>query len=210
MTEASLRRAYRSLLRRLRLRRGLEAAAIAACIAALSALAGVTPANSAIVAAAAWLVAYLGLGMRTVYSKLSPAVFAAHLDRRFPELEESAGLMLTDGAGLRLMRQLQRDRVAGALPSVLAERSQWLPPATRATTVWVLVAAVLVTVLAAPIRNAVLSTTAAISTSKPAGTSGGLESMEGSETGVSPLWSTASGRVSPTSCRSISSASEAP
>ena len=177
MTDASLQRAYRSLLWRLRLRRGLEAAAIAACIAALCALAGMVPANAALIAAAAWAVAFLGLGVRPVYGKLSPAVFAAHLDRRFPELEESAGLMLNDGAGLRLMRQLQRDRVAGALPSALAERSQWLPPATRAATVWVLVAAVLVTVLAAPIRNAVLSTTAAISTSQPAGAEGELESM---------------------------------
>ncbi|MEJ2258319.1 MAG: hypothetical protein P8X98_15270 [Woeseiaceae bacterium] len=177
MTDPGLQRAYRSLRWRLWLRRGLEAAAVAACIATIVALAGTSPANIAVIAAAAWGLAYLGFGMRPVYRDLSPAVFAEHLDRRFPALEESTGLMLTHAGQLPLMRQLQRARVASALPSALAERRTWLPPATRATTLWVLFAAGVVTVLAAPIRSAMLSTTAPSSTSQAVPADSGLESM---------------------------------
>ena len=96
MTDASLLRAYRSLLWRLRLRRGIEAAAVAACAAAISALAGLNAGDSAVVAGAGWVLAYLAFGLRPACRNLSPAVFADHLDRRFPEIEESARLMLTD------------------------------------------------------------------------------------------------------------------
>ena len=167
MSDPSLRRAYRLLLWRLRMRRGLEAAAIAACITAISALAGAKPGDSAIIAAAAWSLAYLGLGMLSVYRGISPAVFAEHLDRRLPELEESAQLMLTDAGQLAPMRQLQRARVADVLPSLLADRHKWLPPATRAVTLWVLMAASLLILFAAPIRIAVMSASVTTSTSQP-------------------------------------------
>jgi hypothetical protein len=177
MTDASLHRAYRSLLWRLRMRRGLEAAAIAACIAAIGALAGINPVDNAFVAAAAWGLAYLGLGLRPVYRNLSPDILAEHLDRRFPGLEESTWLMLTDAGQLPLMRQLQRARVAKALPPALDDRRRWLPPVSRSVTLWALIAAGLVTVLAAPIRSAILSTTASMATSQPVPAGSGLESM---------------------------------
>ncbi len=141
MPDAGLNRAYRVLLGRLRMRRGLEAAAIAACIAAISALAGTMLGNTAIIAPIAWLLAYLGLGLLPVYRRITPAVFADHLDRRLPGLEESTYLMLSDGGELAPMRRLQRTRVADVLPSLLADREKWLPPVTRAPTLWVLVAA---------------------------------------------------------------------
>jgi len=177
MPDAGLQRAYRLLLRRLRMRRGLEAAAIAACITAISALAGTTPGDSAVIALVAWPLAYLGLGMLSVYRGISPAVFAEHLDRRLPGVEESARLMLTDAGQLAPMRQLQRSRVAEALPSLLADRQKWLPPVTGAATLWVLAAASLVILLAAPIRSGILSTTASIATSMPVPTENRQESM---------------------------------
>ena len=94
MIDAGLHRAYRSLLARLRIRRGIEAAAIAACITAISALAGAKA--GALVALVAWPLSYLGLGILSVYRGISPAVFADHLDRRLPGLEESTRLMLSD------------------------------------------------------------------------------------------------------------------
>ncbi|MCO4812699.1 MAG: hypothetical protein KC572_13950 [Gammaproteobacteria bacterium] len=177
MTNASLRRAYRSLLWRLRLRRGLEAVVVAACIAAISALAGTPPGDNAIVAVVAWLLAYPALGMLPVYRRISPALFTQHLDRHFPELEESTRLMLADTGQLAPMRQLQRFRVEEALPASLADRRRWLPRAMRAATGWVLIAAGLLILLAAPIRSAVLSsaTSTSISGSLPLGS--GLESM---------------------------------
>jgi len=177
MPDAGLQRAYRILLRRLRMRRALEAAAIAACITAISALAGTKPGDSAVIALVAWPLAYLGLGMLSVYRGISPAVFAEHLDRHLPEVEESAQLMLTDAGQLAPMRRLQRSRVAEVLPSLLADRQKWLPPATGAATLWVLLAATLVILLAAPIRGAILSTTASMVSSNPAPTDNKRESM---------------------------------
>jgi len=177
MSDAGLHCAYRSLLRRLRMRRGLEAAAIAACITAISALAGTTPGDSAAIALAAWPLAYLGLGMLSIYRGISPAVFAEHLDRRLPGVEESTRLMLTDAGQLAPMRRLQRSRVAEVLPSLLADRQEWIPPVTRTATLWVLLAASLVILLAAPIRSTVLSTTASMATSKPVPTGDRQESM---------------------------------
>jgi len=166
MSDASLNRAYRSLLGRLRMRRGLGAAAIAACITAISALAGTKPGDSAVIALVAMPLAYLGLGVLSVYRGISPAVFADHLDRRLPGLEESTRLMLADPGELAPMRQLQRSRVADVLPPLLADRQKWLPPVTGAATLWVLIAASLVILLAAPIRSAVMSTTASSATSE--------------------------------------------
>jgi hypothetical protein len=168
MPDASLRRAYRSLLGRLRMRRGLEAAAIAACVTAIGALAGTAPGHSAIIAAAAWALAYLGLGMLSAYRGISPPVFAEHLNRRFPELEDSTQLMLIDAARLTPMQQLQRSRVARVLASALADRRKWLPPVTGAATLSVLAAASVLVLLAAPIRNAMMSASASISSSQPA------------------------------------------
>jgi hypothetical protein len=178
MSDANLNRAYRSLLWRLRMRRGLEAAAIAACITAIGALAGLNPGASSIIAVSAWLLAFAGLGRLAVYRSLSPAIFADHLDRRFPQLEESTRLMLADAGELTPMRRLQRFRVAEALPSSIADRRQWLPRTTRAAAAWVLIAAGLLTVFAAPIRSAIISTAATTSAFAPAAT--GLESMIGS------------------------------
>jgi len=177
MPDAGLHRAYRLLLRRLRMRRALEAAAIAACITAVSALAGTKLGTSAVIALIAWPLAYLGQGMLSVYRGISPAVFAEHLDRRLPGVEESARLMLTDAGQLAPMRRLQRSRVAEVLPSLLADRQKWLPPVTGAATLWVLLAASLVILLAAPIRGAIVSTTASIATSMPVSTETRQESM---------------------------------
>ncbi len=177
MPDAGLNRAYRLLQGRLRMRRALEAAAIAACIAAISALAGTKLDDTAIIALIAWLVAYPGLGLLPVYRVITPAVFADHLDRRLPGLEESSYLMLTDAGKLAPMRRLQRSRVADVLPSLLADREQWLPPVTRAATLWVLVAASLVILLAEPIRSAVISTTASIVASQAVPAENRAESM---------------------------------
>ncbi len=164
MIDAGLQRAYRVLLGRLRMRRALEAAAIAVSIAAISALAGAKAV--ALIAAGAWLLAYLGLGMLPVYRGISPQLFADHLDRRLPGLEESTKLMLADAGELSPMRRLQRSRVAEALPSLLGDREKWLPPMTGAATLWVLVTASLVVLLAAPIRSVIISTTESIAASQ--------------------------------------------
>lgn len=52
---------------------------------------------------------------------------AAHLDRRFPELEESAGLLLTSGGELTDLRRWQRERIEPRWARVEAEPDRWLP-----------------------------------------------------------------------------------
>ena len=176
MPDAGLHRAYRGLLVRLRMRRGIEAAAIAACITAIGALAGAAPGHSAIIATAAWALAYLGLGTLPAYRGISPPVFAEHLNRRLPELEDSAQLMLTEAGRLTPMQRLQRTRVAQVLPSALADRRKWLPPVTGTTTLSVLITASLLALLAAPIRSTIISASESISASQPVPTESGQES----------------------------------
>lgn len=74
---------------------------------------------AAVLAAAAWQLWPLRrLG--------SPAV-ARQLDRLFPELEDSAGLLLQDSGALPFLGQLQQQRVAQRLGALAAARASLLP-----------------------------------------------------------------------------------
>ena len=59
--------------------------------------------------------------------QLGPAAVARRLDRQFAELEDSAGLLLQDPAGLHLLGQLQQERVAQQLARLTATGSALLP-----------------------------------------------------------------------------------
>ncbi len=161
MTDNSIDRAYAALIRRLRLRRSIEAAAIAACVAACFALAGVSAGDSGIIAAAVLPFAFAGLGLLPRYRRVSVDAFAEHLNRHFPALEESTRLVLADEAQMGRLQKLQRARVLEALPRALGQRQSWLPEATRAATLTVLVVASIVILLAETIRGAIESTSIA-------------------------------------------------
>ena len=59
--------------------------------------------------------------------RLGPAAVARQLDRLFPELEDSAGLLLHDAAQLPFLGQLQQQRVGGRLDKLTATQAPLLP-----------------------------------------------------------------------------------
>ena len=115
MTDASLHRAYRSLLWRMRLRRGLEAAAMAACTAALCALAGTTSANAAVIAAAVWFVAYLGLQASSCEAERKRIP-----DFHLPGVGHHAAIRKCDNTESTLQRGQRTDCIEFANPPVQA------------------------------------------------------------------------------------------
>lgn len=59
--------------------------------------------------------------------RVDPPRLAAHLDRRFPELEESAALLLVEADDLPALARLQRARVAPRWATVTGAPGRWLP-----------------------------------------------------------------------------------
>lgn len=59
--------------------------------------------------------------------QVSPATVAPQLDRQFPELEDSTGLLLRDPAALNLLESLQQQRVADQLAALRSADALTLP-----------------------------------------------------------------------------------
>ena len=59
--------------------------------------------------------------------RVSPATVAPRLDRQFPELEDSTGLLLRDSEGLNLLESLQQQRVGRQLEALRATQALALP-----------------------------------------------------------------------------------
>ncbi len=74
------------------------------------------------------LLALLIIRLRGPEWRLDTDRFAAHLDRRFPEFEESSALLATGPDGLSTVAQLQRARIEPEWPRVAQEPARWLPP----------------------------------------------------------------------------------
>jgi len=80
---------------------------------------GLLAGMAAVLAVAAWQLWPL--------RRLGPPAVARQLDRLFPELEDSAGLLLQDGAGLPFLGQLQQQRVAQRLGELTSTQAPLLP-----------------------------------------------------------------------------------
>ena len=63
--------------------------------------------------------------------QLRPATIAPRLDRHFPSLEDSTGLLLRDANDLNLLEQIQQQRVAQQLAKLRAARVLSLPVSFR-------------------------------------------------------------------------------
>jgi hypothetical protein len=62
------------------------------------------------------------------FRQLSADNFLQHLNRRFPNFEESAQLLLSNDADLGVLQELQRDRAATVYQDNLARVEQWQAP----------------------------------------------------------------------------------
>ncbi|WP_156175928.1 hypothetical protein [Hymenobacter terrenus] len=88
-------------------------------------------------AAQGWLITSAGLGLLVIGAllwplrKLRPAPIVARLDRQFPALEDSTGLVLRNAEELNVLEQLQQQRVARRLHELQAAKALSLPVSFR-------------------------------------------------------------------------------
>ncbi|MBJ6109996.1 hypothetical protein JAO73_13315 [Hymenobacter sp. BT523] len=89
------------------------------------------PASRGMLAATA--VVGLGIGVWLLWPlrRLRPAVITARLDRQFPELEDSAGLLLRGADELNLLERFQQRRVAQRLHALQEEKRLTIPVSFR-------------------------------------------------------------------------------
>ncbi len=105
----------------------LRATAVAALVAAISAVIMDSPALPIIIGFATWLVIITGGLFRSGYGELNSARLASHLDRCFPELEESAALIAMPPQHPTTLQRLQQQRIAPRWNDLLAQHKRWLP-----------------------------------------------------------------------------------
>jgi hypothetical protein len=120
-----LQRMLVRLRRRLWLRQGLYALAAGVLGYAVLTLVGMAPERSVFLALAVAGFSLLINARRTLRG-VDIQALARHLDRRYPELEESTGLLLMTATDLAAMQGLQRDRVARRFQQETDDLA-WLP-----------------------------------------------------------------------------------
>ncbi len=74
------------------------------------------------------LVLFAQLWLSPAWRRSNPDNFMEHLNRRFPDFEESAGLLLADADGLTALQHLQRERVLSVYRQNLAQVTRWKTP----------------------------------------------------------------------------------
>lgn len=120
-----LERLLRRIRLRLRQRHAINAIAVGILAWALLQVLGLTLARAAAMAAGLAVVVFTFLSRREL-RKLDATALNRHLDRRYPELEESAALLGRDPGELTPLQALQRRRISDRLEPSLANGS-WLP-----------------------------------------------------------------------------------
>jgi len=105
----------------------LRATALTALLAAISALFVDKPALLIIISLTAWLVLMASGLLRSGYRELDGARLAGHLDRCFPEFEESAALLTLPPQQPTTLQRLQQQRIAPRWNHLLIQRKRWLP-----------------------------------------------------------------------------------
>ncbi|MCI1187131.1 DUF4175 domain-containing protein [Hymenobacter sp. DH14] len=125
---AGAREQLRAVGRRFVLRRGV-AVLLPALAAAVVLVAGARhwPAGAPVLAVLGGLGVLLAGWRLWPLRQVSPTTTAPRLDRQFPELEDSTGLLLRDATGLNLLESLQQQRVARQLAALRATDSLVLP-----------------------------------------------------------------------------------
>lgn len=167
---AELLRSFARLKRRLWLRRLLRVLMVITLVTAALALAGLKALLITTIAALSGILLVLVLLFRPEYQQLTAARFARHLDRRFPQLEESSILLLADAEELSTMQTMQARRTGAALKDCLAQETRWLPPLRPALPVTVIITCALLTLIAPQLRDWAAASVSAL-------TPGGLQDV---------------------------------
>ena len=74
------------------------------------------------------LVSFILLRISRRWRRLTPGNFLQHLNRRFPDLEESAQLLVHDKSKLAPLQLLQYERAESVYTQNIAQLERWLPP----------------------------------------------------------------------------------
>ena len=74
------------------------------------------------------VVFFAQLWLSPKWRRLNTNNFLRHLNRRFPDFEESAQLLLRDASDLKPLQSLQRDRALAVYRKNLAQLDQWQAP----------------------------------------------------------------------------------
>jgi len=123
-----IRQGLRTWRRRLLWQRCLHSAAAVAVVALAGRLLSVPTSTLLLLCAMLALAALLQLRLGTAWRRSNPANFLEHLNRRFPDFEESAGLLLAADDSLTPMQRLQRGRVLLVYRQNLEQVQRWRNP----------------------------------------------------------------------------------
>jgi hypothetical protein len=131
-TEIEVRSDVKSCLRRWRqrllLQRLLSTIAACAVLLVIGRLLATAPVVMLQQVLALCLAAFILLWLSPSWQRLSHGSFLQHLNRRFPDFEESAQLLIRDTPGLTPLQRLQRQRAQAVYRQNLARVERWLPP----------------------------------------------------------------------------------
>ncbi len=134
MKPADIRKDVMSHLRQWRLRLMLQRLVFtitASSVLIASALLLETPVTTLLLQLAVLVfVSFAQLILSRKWRQLIPDNFLQHLNRRFPDFEESAQLLIHEKNDLTAMRRLQRQRVQAVYADNLARLEQWQPAVT--------------------------------------------------------------------------------
>lgn len=125
----------------------LRASAVAALLAAVSTVFLDGPLGPGLVAAGSWALVMITGVLGRAHRVLDLDRLARHLDRCFPELEESSSLLVLPPDQPSTLQRLQQQRIAPRWPELLAETQRWLPPLRWRTPALLLVTALLIVVM---------------------------------------------------------------
>lgn len=114
--------------RRLLWQRLLNTLAAIAVLALIGHLLATAPSTLLQQAAALVLLFFLQLVLGPAWRRSNPDNFVEHLNRRFPDFEESARLLLADEDGLTPLQNLQRERVLAVWQKNMSQVDRWQMP----------------------------------------------------------------------------------
>jgi len=132
--QGCLRRWRRRLLWQ-RMLHTLAAAAVLLSIGRLLETPASTLVQQMVAVAVVW---FAQLRLSTKWRNLTPDNFLQHLNRHFPDFEESAQLLLRSEAELSTLQSLQRERVVAVFDQNTAQVERWQPPVKYRSTLLVI------------------------------------------------------------------------
>lgn len=93
------------------------------------------------------LVSFTQLWLSSKWRSVNTENFLQHLNRRFPDFEESAQLLVQDASRLGSLQLLQRDRAMKVYQKNLAQEERWQAPINYRTAVLILLSCLLLVLL---------------------------------------------------------------